>query len=308
MPFKNACNILLSRYSITFKLIIYYTLVVAIFLAVAFCILQPIWGEVWTEITNTNFFAHISDSIDKFLDGDSSYLTAIQEASQAFVNIKEILLHNNSKVIWTIVTLALLSIVAVYVINLSNLSYSDIINHFMNSNSRYGFASNFIANLKQSALYSLLYMVTKMLVNVLIMAFGAFITYQITKLTNVILALNVSLIVSLVLFTLSAFLFGGWVPAIVVDRIPVHKALAAGIHTLKKLPISCLMSFFMVHFIGFIAMAAATVFTLGFGFFIVYPAVIMLVKTTELVLYYSAKGYNYYVADGKVVDKPVANG
>ena len=90
MPFKNACNILLSRYSITFKLIIYYTLVVAIFLAIAFCILQPIWGEVWTEITNTHFFAHISDSFDKFLDGDSSYLTAVQEASQAFVNIKEI--------------------------------------------------------------------------------------------------------------------------------------------------------------------------------------------------------------------------
>lgn len=305
MLLKHAFNVLISRYSIVFKMILYYFVVILVFTVVAFSIIQPIIADVTTQIQDTGIALQIKEFITKFFTGDSSFIETIHAAHKSALEIIEILKANSSAVGKCIAVVVVFLVACIYVINLGKLPFSDVINHFMNSNSRYGFLANFFANLKQSALYSLLYLVTVLPCNLLVFAAVFFLGYGLAQAGHLLLALPLCMLVGLVLYTVRSWLFAGWIPAIVVDHMPVHKALITGTKSLNKIVVPLWLTFFMLLFLSYLFVAASAAFTFGFGLFIAFPTASMLFKVAELVLYYNAHDYHYYVADDTVISRPI---
>lgn len=302
MPIKHAFNILFSRYSVTFKMTGYFLLVLLLLAIIATCVIQPLLAPLVNDLGNISKDA-LSAITSLFRGEDPS--TVLTNLGLAWDEMATIFYANKANLVQCIIILGVLLICAVYIVNLSTLTCSDIINNFMNSNSRFGFVSNFLANLGRSAVYSALYLVTILPFNILMYAGVIGIIYAFFTLRLVGLGLILAFWAWLLLVTIRGLLFGGWVPAIVADDVSPIKAISMGFVAIRKVKWNAMMSYLMSHFLAYLLVAFCSIVTFGAGAVLALPAGIMICKVTELVLYYSSKEYRFYVSDETVISKPV---
>ena len=301
MHIKHSLNILMSRYGIIFKVIVYSIIALLFLLTIAYSIAAPIMSDTVQAIRDTGWSEKIETFIRAFFNGEENISNTFSNIGLSIGQIYSILVNNHVAVLDCIAVFIVFAVVAIYVLNLAHLSYSDVINHFMNSNSRFGFVSNFIFNLKKSALYSLLYLATKLPLMLVVCVIVFFVGYGLAS-YSVLLALPICYIVGILLFSLVNVLFMGWVPAIVVDGVPVHKAINAGVDVIGKHFAYSYMNSFMAHFLASIFIVVCAIGTFGAGILIAVPTAIMFRKILELVLYYSARGYKYYSSDATIIE------
>jgi hypothetical protein len=190
-------------------------------------------------------------------------------------------------------------------VSFANIVCSDIINNFMNSNSRFGFISNFIYNLARSALYGLLYMVTYLPATALGLVIVYFVGYGMAKGGALLLALPVCTLLFLIIQSAVQTVFAGWLPAIVAEKNNIAKALVVGPKKLLPHFGYCWMSMFVAFFLGYVFVAICTITTFGIGFIIAFPTAVVFVKILELVLYYNASGYKFYETDKVVTEDSI---
>ena len=302
MHIKHSLNILMSRYGIIFKVIVYCAIALLFMLTIAYSIAAPILEDTVQAIHDTGWNDTIEAFVRAFLNGEQNVSDTFSNIGLSIGQIYSILVNNHVAVVDSIVVFVVFAVVAIYILNLAHLSYSDVINHFMNSHFRFGFISNFIYNLKKSALYSLLYLVTKVPLALVVCTIVFFMGYGLVKSGLLLLALPLCYMVGILLFSLVNVLFMGWVPAIVVDGVPVHKAINAGVDVIGKHFTYSYMNSFMANFLSGLFVVLCAICTFGAGLLIAVPTAIMFRKILELVLYYSAKGYKYYSSDTTVVE------
>ena len=305
MPVKHAFNILISKYGVVLKVIVYYAIMMLILVSIAAGILAPIFGEMYDEIVATGIVDKIHLFVQEFLDGDGSVIDTFQAIGTTLHTVIDILQSNNAAVTKGLIVGGVFTVVYLYLISLANLVSSDIVNNFMNSNSRFGFVSNFLFNLKRSTLYGLLYLVTYLPATILIIAASFFLARALWHAGALLLALPMAILVFLIGQSLVLTVFGGWIPAIVVDNHNPAKGLSVGCKTMAKHFGFYWMSMFLAMFINFVLVGACTFFTAGFGFIIAFPTCIVLIKILELVLYYNANGYKFYETDKTVMDESI---
>ena len=307
MPVKHSLNILISKYSVVFKMIVYYAILLLLLVSIAAGIVAPIFAEMSAEIQSTGVGSQVHLFFNEFIHGDSSIIETFQAIGVTVGTIIDIVKHNNTAVINGLVVIAVFAILYIYLISFANLVCSDVINNFMNSNSRFGFISNFIYNLGRSALYGLLYMITYLPATIIGLVATYFIGYGLVKGGAILLAFPIAVLFFLVWQSLVLTVFAGWLPAIVVDKKNVAKALVTGPQKLFKNFGYCWMSVFVTMFLCFIFVSASTVFTFGIGFVIAFPTAVVAVKILELVLYYNANGYKFYETDKMVTEETMPN-
>ncbi|NCA67222.1 MAG: hypothetical protein EOM87_04060 [Clostridia bacterium] len=300
MSLKHALSILLSRFTIIFKIILYFVVVMLIFVTIAGSALAPTIRTVKSEIENTGVFTEFKEGFVKLTKGDSDFTESFQRASASLGEIAEIFTNNRTRVIWAIAIVMLFVLLAAYVMTLSYVSFSDIINHFMCTNSRFGFLSNFISNLKRSLLYGLMHLLTVSVSNILIGYFLLFLTGVLLQAIGILCA-PIILTLGVLLYSLKSTVFAGWLPAIVHDNKKVLPALVAGIRTISERGSEAFLSFVMMHSLALIMVIVFSFTTFGAGLIIAIPTVMMFHRTLELVLYYNANEYKYYVDNEKVI-------
>lgn len=301
MSLKHSLSILLSRFTIIFKMILYFTIVILLFSIIAGSALSPTIKTVSSEISQTGVVQDFKEGVIKLTEGDPTFTESFERATDSLDLVGDIFTQNRSKMIWAIVILAIFFIVAAYVISLSYVSFSDIINHFMCSNSRFGFLSNFISNLKRSFLYGIMHLVTVSLSNILIAYLLLFLTSILIKAIGILCA-PIILILGVLLFSLKSTVFAGWLPAIVHENKKVLPAFVYGIKTISDRGSEAFLSFVMMYVLAFIMIIIFSFTTFGAGLIIAIPTVMMFHKTLELVLFYNANEYKYYVDNERVIN------
>jgi len=307
MPLKHSLNILISKYGVVFKMIAYYAILLLVLISIAAGIVAPIFAEMSAEINETGVVNQLHLFFQEFIHGDSSIIETFQAIGVTVGTIIDIVKNNNTAVINGLIVIAVFAAVYVYLISFANLVCSDVVNNFMNSNSRFGFISNFIYNIGRSALYGLLYMVTYLPITLLGLVGTYYIGYGLVKSGALLLAFPIAVLFFLVWQSLTLTVFAGWLPAIVVDKQNVAKALSNGPKKLFANFGYCWMSVFVALFLSFIFVVACTVFTFGVGFVIAFPTAVVAVKILELVLYYNANGYKFYETDKTVTEETLPN-
>ena len=307
MPVKHTVNILISKYGLVFKMIAYYALSLLLFVSIAASIVSPIFGSMFEEIAATGVSAQISQFFDEFLHGESSIVDTFGAIGSTFNSIIDIVRSNNTAVVNGLAVFGVFAVLYLFVVAMSNLVCSDVINTFMNSNSRFGFTSNFIFNLKRSALYALIYLVTYLPASLVVLVLAVLTASVLIKLGALLLALPVAVLLFLVLQSLVLTVFCGWLPAVVYDKCKVGKALVEGPKQIWKHFDYCWMSMFVTMFLSFIFVVASTIFTFGVGFIIAFPTAVVAVKILELVLYYNVRGYKFYETEKMITDDKLSD-
>lgn len=285
-------------------MVAYYAIILLLFVSIAASIVMPIFGDMYEEIQATGVTDSLREFWHEFLAGDSSIADTFSAIGQAAGSIIEIIRANNVAVINGVIVFAVFAVLYVFFVAMANLVASDVVNNFMSSNSRFGFISNYIYNIKRSLLYALIYMVTYLPATLLV-AIGSFMMTRLLFKAISVFALPLGILMFLVLQSLALTLFAGWLPAIVMDNKPIGKAIIEGPRKLFPHFGYCWMSMFVMMFLSFVFIMACTVFTFGIGFVLAFPTAVVGVKILELVLYYNASGYKFYETDKMVAEETI---
>ena len=160
---KNSFSILISKYSLVYKIAIALIIVLVIFCVIGYAILAPTLSSFVKELQTLNLDDTIKeylssvfkgvqsgDAGEGLIDNNGEQTAEYQKLVQGIKDAVEIF-KNNLGAIWGgIVAIVLLIILFTIVYYVFLYTVTDIMNAFMSSDSVYGFTSNLVANLATS--------------------------------------------------------------------------------------------------------------------------------------------------------------
>lgn len=303
MPIYHSLSILLNRYALVFKIIMYFLIVTLLLGIIALAILSPALSGVLEQIESTGFFSKVLEGLRELISGNPHSQETLQEVNGIWSSIVN---SFTPRVQTTVLVVVIVFVILTkFIYSLAYISYSDIINNFMSSNARYGFISNFISNLKRSLVYGLLNLVTSFPYDIAVLVSGYFIFIGITKAINFLVALPILMIYICILMSLKSTLFSGWLPGMVRDNKKIHVALRESASSVKKIFINAFGIYVVAYFLAAMFIVLSFISTFGAGLIISIPTAITFFITLESVIYYNATNHKYYINEKTIIQAPV---
>lgn len=305
MSFKHSLSILTSRFSITYKLLVFVLIVTFLFSVLTVCALYPTLADLRNNMNELALGDAIGNYVREALKGEPELQAqAYENLSSKFDQAGDIIRNNSLQINLSIVWLVLIYLLYVVFFSWGQYCVSDVINHHMSSNSKFGFSSNLIVNFKKAMRYSLLYTAITIgfMIVVALLFWLSFAT--LFKVAPVIgLASAVGIFV-LAMAVRRALLFG-WIPAIVSDGLGVVDGLKKAMSLLKQ-RFAYALGLYVVYYIAWFALTVAiTLFTFGVGTLFAISISLALAQACDLVIYYRTVGKRYYIDVLNVVDPSI---
>lgn len=305
MSFKHSLSILTSRFSITYKLLVFVLIVTFLFSVLTVCALYPTLADLRNNMNELALGDAIGNYVREALKGEPELQAqAYENLSSKFDQAGDIIRNNSLQINLSIVWLVLIYLLYVVFFSWGQYCVSDVINHHMSSNSKFGFSSNLIVNFKKAMRYSLLYTAITIgfMIVVALLFWLSFAT--LFKVAPVIgLASAVGIFV-LAMAVRRALLFG-WIPAMVSDGLGVVDGLKKAMSLLKQ-RFAYALGLYVVYYIAWFALTVAiTLFTFGVGTLFAISISLALAQACDLVIYYRTVGKRYYIDVLNVVDPSI---
>lgn len=306
MIFKNAVNILLSKFSLIYKVLLYSIIVVLFFSAIGAGVIYPILKPLLLAIDETGIFGNLNAAIQAFFVGSPAYGDAYSALSNSWDAVWLLINENISLVIGAAALVIVFILICRFMITLSNYPTSDVIFNFMNSKSKYGFTSNFIRNLKISAKFTGAHMLITVPFDLVMTLIIGLICSQIFTFSWII-ALFLFTAISLLFYSLRLTLLSCWLPAIIIDGKKVFEALKFSFQIVRK---KFAYLFGISYMVSLLCLSFGVLFSLstfGVGLLFIIPIFSLLQKTMELVIYHKFMKYKYYTSYDKIVVSDVVD-
>lgn len=305
MSFKHSLSILTSRFSITYKLLVFVLIVTFLFSVLTVCALYPTLADLRNNMNELALGDAIGNYVREALKGEPELQAqAYENLSSKFDQAGDVIRNNSLQINLSIVWLVLIYLLYVVFFSWGQYCVSDVINHHMSSNSKFGFSSNLIVNFKKAMRYSLLYTAITIgfMIVVALLFWLSFAT--LFKVAPVIgLASAVGIFV-LAIAVRRALLFG-WIPAMVSDGLGVVDGLKKAMSLLKQ-RFAYALGLYVVYYIAWFALTVAiTLFTFGIGTLFAISISLALAQACDLVIYYRTVGKRYYIDVLNVVDPSI---
>lgn len=313
---KDSFSILISKYSLVYKIAIALFVALLIFGIIGYAILTPTLSTFVKELKMLN----LDDTIKEYLlsifkgvaDNDlpSDEVTNPQNPgmTQEYQNLVQgmrdalAIFKQNLGAIWGgIVAIIILIILFAIFYYICLYTVTDIMNAFMSSDSEYGFTSNLVANLSRSIRFALAYVGLSLVILAFIFALSLGLGFLFSAWNNLI-GIIISYFTLLVLLSVKRALFAGWMPAYVVSDMTLKESLVANFKIAQKYFKDSLGMYLMLYLFALILAAVVGVLTLGIGFMIVVSMCTVFAQAFDLVNYYHYSGKKYYKDVQHVVD------
>lgn len=302
MELKHSLNLLASRYSLAFKLLIFFIIVTAIAVAIMVSIMTPAMDPLFLAIEESNVVNEaLQTGMSMFLR-NFDYAEGMEKLSElygTFIGIIE--QYRNELLVFYILTWVVFFFYRL-VVSMTSIPIADSVNVYMNTSVHKSLMGSFAENLW----VSLKYAICATFINSLINTGIGIMVYQIIMSTVVkwgIASFTVALLLMLLLLSIKYTLLLGWIPIIVNEKKKVLVALVDSIKQIKYwFKYGFLSSFILYLFIiaGLVLLGLTT-------FFIMVPIIIVsemvLLRNIELVCYYNVKQKRYYI-DRNTIIKP----
>lgn len=305
MSFKHSLSILTSRFSITYKLLVFLLVLTFVFSVLMVCAVYPTISDLRNNINELGLGDAIKNYVREALKGEPQLQAqAYEELSSKFDTAAEIVRNNNLQINLSIVWLVLLYLLYVVFFSWGQYCVSDVMNHHMSSNSKFGFSSNLIVNFKKAMCYALLYTAITIAFMIVVALFFWLSFATLFKVAPIVgLASAVGIFV-LALAVRRALLFG-WVPAMVADGLGVTDGLKKGMSLLKQ-RFAYALGLYVIYYIAWLGLTLAiTVFTFFVGTLFAISISLALAQVCDLVIYYRTVGKRYYIDVLNVVDPSI---
>ncbi len=312
---KNSFSILISKYSLVYKIAIALIIALIVFCIIGYAILAPTLSSFFDEIKTL----HLDDTIREYL---SSIFKGVQNSddiggtitdteggmTQEYQNLVNGLkaaveiFKNNLGAIWGgIVAIILLVILFAVFYYICLYTVTDIMKAFMSSDSEYGFTSNLVANLPKSIKFAFAYVGLSLLFLAFIFGLSLGIGFLFSAWNN-LAGIMVAYFTLILTLSIKRALFAGWMPAYVVSDMTLKESLVANFKIAQKYFKDALGMYFMVYLIALILSTVVGILTLGIGFMIVVSLCTVYAQAYDLVNYYHFCGKKYYKDAQNVVD------
>lgn len=302
MEFKYSLSMLFSNMGYAVKILLWILICLLITLALGAAIILPIWNVL---AASTDIAVHV-DSLKACLqsvwNGSSTMRSAL---TQGLVEVQYLLADLGSDAgLATGLAFAGVFLYAFYcfLFGLSYYAIADIINNIMASNLRFGFASNLALNFKKCVRYSLCRLVVALPIDLIFFTIMSSILFGLFKYIG-FFVLPIMLVVGVVICSLRATLFAGWLPRLLFH--PEERTFTAFTRSLTyvKSNVSGLFKSYAITFT--IVYLFSTTFAIPTGglMSIVLPSLYYFVlRAIELIGYYKTKGFSFYTDATTVIN------
>ncbi len=305
MSFKHSLSILTSRFSIVYKLLVFLIVVTFLFSVLTVSAIWPTLSGLRNNLNELDLGNAVRIYVSEALKGDPQMQAEAYEMLAAkFEQAGNIIQNNSLQINLSIVWLVILYLLYVVFFTWGQYCVSDVINHHMSSNSKFGFSSNLIVNFRKAMRYSLLY--TAITIGFMVVVALLF-WLSFATLFKVIPLLGLGSAVAIFVLAMAvrrALLFG-WVPAMVADGLGVIDGLKKGMSLLKQ-RFSYALGLYVIYYVAWLGLTIAiSVFTFFVGTLFAISISLALAQVCDLVIYYRTVGKRYYIDVLNVVDPSI---
>ena len=290
MTFRNSVRLLLTNFSLVWKVLLYF--------GICFCLLVavfvPILGPIVSKLTSAGIFDEFNQ-IFTFVFTDPSKVIPAMEAVNT--NFFEVLRDNSASLMINYFFLGIVVFLLVpFFFGLFELALNDCLYGFMTSQSQYGFTATYIKTFIKSMALQATKLIIIVPINLIIVAtlYGIIKLFALGGLVNILCAFLVFAIF-LLLISMKITFFSCWTPSMVVNNNNPFVALADGIKVVCKNYWKNLSNIVVAVLIGFVINFFFGLFSFGAGLFLTIPITVVTFAILGMIIYFNGRGMRYYV-------------
>lgn len=300
MAVKNAVKILISRFGVVWGIMLFVAVYLLILVSFSLIFILPIIAA----FRDAGLMENIKELFDLAFDDVLTLNNLNQSLKAVWDSIIEVYKGNAGVKVNTILLITLsFTLLNKFVLGFYEIPIIDVLRHKMSYNATIGFFGRFIANLRVSAIFTLIKMIYTIVADIIIFS----ILFGIIRLwgINSILTLFLPFIIVFMFILLQALrysLIAVWTPSVLVDKQQIIPSFFASVR-------SCFCNFgrtfggfiiawtliFVVNFLfGILTFGAALVLTI--------PLSMAFICTLNMTIYYSNTGRKYYITNEIIHD------
>lgn len=295
MIFKNSFKLLLTNFSLTYKVFLHKLIALVLSLGIAGTIGMPFLSHL-NDIGFYTFFG------DKFVNMFESF-----NISNIFVGMKDIFLKiieifsslQSNMMANAILAISVFVVIFVLFGSLDELAVIDLLNANLTSKTKLSFFKSMVGKTFKSMLKSII----KFVVSLPYYAVMFFVLYYgFTLYDGAVTAFKI--LIPMLMFLLIVIVSGiylsliaGFSPSIIVNGEGVFKSLKTGLKTISKKYFRLLSSSIMIVFVVLTCNVFLSIYSFFAGLVITIPITIVLFDLFKIIAYYECGGMRYYVGD-----------
>lgn len=294
MMFKNTLRLSFSNFSNTWKILLYKIIVVLCVLG-----LTSVAGwHIINTLINNGFFAEVKVLMSKLMFNVSfmDIYTTISHILKLLINI----LLKNNLLVQACLILGGFLVVFFYISSLISLAITNVVSGYMSSCAKFGVANTYVSSLSKSLFVQIFRTIIFLpaIIGILLLTLTV---YNALISVSVILALFVSTLIVIVLFSLLLTLFCGWLPALAVHDCNGLVALIKGFKAVSRRFWKTFSTALAIVICMLAVNLVALSFTYGVGLLITLPLTELVIIIFGTVMYYGANGMRYYTDANTIV-------
>ncbi len=293
MRYKNSIKIVFSNFSIVWKSMLYFLLVMLMVVGLLYLAINPIF-----ELLKSSGF--VADALNVY----TGFLTSLN-FSNLLLSVKDLgtqlltIFEENISTIWINFTAIglILGFFMVIASNMAIVPMSNSLNYYMGSINNYGFYSSFSDTFGKSIKITLIQYLVALPLDMIIMTIFVFSLRLFNASWWLISFLAPFIIMSLfiLLVAIRYTLFASWTPTMIIMNYSIWKSLGIAIKTSFRYFWKVLGTAIGVVLTMIILNVFLGLFTLGAGFLISIPTSFLLYSAFGMVVTYEGLGNRYYV-------------
>lgn len=302
MGFKHAFKIMIGKFSLVWRILVYILIVTVIIGSIGAAVLIPL-VETFKEMGLAKQF---NDIIISMLKNES-----LQVLSDKFLGLYDRVIDEFlaiPKVDWSIKIffLGIIGILARLLYGFGELAVLSVLDGYMSADAHYNFAGAYLTNLGKSIKYQF----SKLLITLPYDIFVLYVLYSMTFLFKFsairIFLPPLIMIVFIIMISFKLTALSCWGPKITVDDKGVIKSGLKGFRQVfRRKTFWPIFSTFLVVIILIIALNIfVTFFTLGAGLFLTVPLTALWISCLNMTIYYITTGRRYYIDNDTIITTP----
>ena len=307
MKFKHTFNVFIDNFSVTYKQLLYRLIIAVISMVLTAAILIPFINKVTTStdyISLTEginaFFKYIAEGVPE------SVASATIQIKDAFGALVEFLSENIAEIVWGVIGVAAIKLLENFFAALGNYATAAVINDKMALHANSSFTLTLIRNLKEAALYSLMYVPLSFVYDLSVCIIVYLVVFRLFALipfmylpVQIFIAVTIIVLAIAVKMTVTS----DWLPALIRGKMGQKKAFLYTFDRRKKKNLNVFSNFIILVLIIFAINVAAIFFTFGVAGLITIPSSFVILLSFEFINYYDREELKYFI-DKNTIIKP----
>lgn len=231
MKFKHTIHVLIDNFKVTYKLLVYQLIVLAVTIGLGAAIIVPFINSLEDVTAYVNLTTAFNDMFSEALGGElgnlAAHFTAIRES---FAELLRYLGENPDSLVLSAVGMVVLLLVRGFLISLGNYTAGALINDKMSMQADSHFVMTMIKNLGKASLYSVIYAPLCFVYDVICIGVLYLLFFvALIEFIPLMITLFLFVVFMVLLIGLRMTLTSDWLPALVCGKKKMGGAMAYAI-------------------------------------------------------------------------------